>query len=300
MAKEAKEQVRAHFEAGSRSPLVIALPPGVGKSYAVAPLGVDFDIAWVSERHDMCKSVPALQEFYRHIERCHSGNCPDAARHDALAAKGRNTWPLHRAHACAYFAQHKEEGSAVYQVAHVPTAYPKQHEAIVTDELNLSNWLPERRIGYAALQAAITTPWTKPDEERLLCAVREVLTQAQRDGEPLFGKALFDALNTALDRRLNGLVRKLARDATALNTHPPVPVDLSLMDINKLPPVVVPYLLRALLPELDTWKHGKEWRWCTVRCRLRPTCATWQCGRASGTGRSRSWRPSTVLRSASG
>ena len=139
VAEEAKEQVRAHFASGNQTPLVVALPPGVGKSYAVAPLGVDFDVAWVSERHDMRESVPALCDYYRPIERCHSGNCPDAALHDALAARSRNTWPLHRAHQCAYFAQHKEQGSAVYQVAHVQTAYPKQHQVMVTDELNLSN-----------------------------------------------------------------------------------------------------------------------------------------------------------------
>jgi hypothetical protein len=146
----------------------------------------------------MRESVSGLQSYFRPIIGCNADNCPDFRRHEALVAKGRNTWPLHKAHQCAYFGQHTEEGSAVYQIAHVQTAYPKQHEAIVTDELNLSSYLPDRSIGYNAIQAVLASPDTGLEAERLVRALREVLTKAQRDNEALHGKAMFDALNTEL------------------------------------------------------------------------------------------------------
>jgi hypothetical protein len=103
-ADAAREQVEQHFEAKSATPLVIALQPGVGKSHAIAELGRACDVAWISERHNMCESVPALKEYYRPIVGCKAENCPDYILHAALVAKGRNTWPLHKAHMCAYYA----------------------------------------------------------------------------------------------------------------------------------------------------------------------------------------------------
>ena len=45
-------------------------------------------------------------------------------------------------------------GSAVYQLTHVPTGYPAQHDGIVIDELNLSAWLPEIQLTVGKLHAA--------------------------------------------------------------------------------------------------------------------------------------------------
>ena len=264
VAEDAKEQVRAHFEAQSTTPLVLALPPGVGKSHAIADLGRTVDVAWISERHDMRESVAGLKSYYRPIIGCSADNCPDFRRHEALVAKGRNTWPLHKSHMCDYFGQHAEEGSAVYQIAHVQTAYPKKHKAIVTDELNLSSYLPVRSISYNTMQAVLASPETEPWAERLVRALREVVTRAQRESEALHGKAVFDALNTELGggSQLQTLVRRQTLDPLALQTRPTASVDLSIEEIDALPPVVMPYILRALVAELPKWEQGGEWNSC--------------------------------------
>jgi hypothetical protein len=261
VAERAKERVRAHFEARETSPLVVALPPGVGKSHQIAELGLEFDIAWISERHDMRKSVPALRDYYRAIQPCTEVNCLDFRRHEALAMKGRNTWPLHRAHGCDYYTQHTEEGSAVYQIPHVETAYPKRHEAIIADELNLGNWLPERIITHNAIQAVLASPYlaSSSDIADLMRALRETLTTAQREDTEFFGKALFDALDAELEGQLEEVLGRLEFDARAVDMRPVEPIELSLGEIENLSPVVVPYVYTALSAELPQWRSCGEW-----------------------------------------
>jgi hypothetical protein len=60
---------------------------------------------------------------------------------------------------------------------------PKRHEAIIADELNLGNWLPERIITHNAIQAVLASPYlaSPTDNADLMRALRETLTTAQLD-----------------------------------------------------------------------------------------------------------------------
>jgi hypothetical protein len=130
---------------------------------------------------------------------------------------GRNTWGVHSQHpiVCDYAAQFRAGGSAVYQLAHVPTGYPAQHDGTVIDECNLSSWLPEQELTLGKLQAATAAVPTGSIADQLLRAVQATLTNAVQAKTPLTGRALFEAL----DRRCNG---QLAAWIGALTQHPEV------------------------------------------------------------------------------
>ena len=262
-ANEAKERVRAHFASDSTTPLVIALPPGVGKTHAVAELGRDCDLAWIAERHNMFAGVPAFGNYFREIERCTAGQLPRSAATRRAGKKDRNTWPLHKGHKCAYFAQHDVTGSAFYQTGHIQTSYPQRHEAIVTDELNLSTWLPDWTVGTKAIEEARATPGTPEAVDRLLRALGEVIVKARRDRISLYGRALLDAWDHELGDtgELATLTEELARDPRWLELRPREDPWLSLDAIRHLSPVVVPHVLGALLEELPKWRDagGRNW-----------------------------------------
>ena len=159
--------MRAHLEstdpAERATLLVVAAPPGVGKSYTIAELGVpttahplgEHNLAWIAERRDMVQQIPALGA-YRQIEPCTAKNCSADDLHTLVASSGHNTWGVHSQHLtpCDYAAQFRAPGSAVYQLAHVPTGYPAAHEGIVIDECNPTSWLPEQEFDVGKLQAA--------------------------------------------------------------------------------------------------------------------------------------------------
>lgn len=261
-AQHITERVRAHIEAKKNTPLVIASAPGIGKTHAVAELGKEeYNLAWIAERHAMATSVPAL-EAYRHIQGCTEKNCPDYLLHRELASLGYNTWPLHKKHACDYGNQHRAEGSAFYQVEHVPTAYPKKHDAAIVDELNLPRWLHEHVITptkiYRARVAAIH--WSKWTEKRLLEAVENTIIETEGGMKPLHGKALFDTLDRHCGGSLTKLVEELKQDQQMLNTRPTRPAYPTTVEgISELPPVITPHLLSALIAELPKWQKGDEW-----------------------------------------
>jgi hypothetical protein len=98
----------------------------------------------------------------------------------ALATSGHNTWGVPRLHLspCDYAAQFRAEGSAVYQLAHVPTGYPAAHDGIVIDECNPPSWLPEQEITIGKLQAATAAVPTGSVADLLLRAVQATLTDA--------------------------------------------------------------------------------------------------------------------------
>lgn len=128
---------------------------------------------------------------------CTAKNSSAHADHALVAASGHNTWGIHRQHLplCDYATQFRERGSAFYQLAHVATGYPAQHDGIVIDELNPSAWLPELPLTVGKLHAATAAVVEGLTADLLLRAVQATLTDAAQARTPLHGRALFDALD---------------------------------------------------------------------------------------------------------
>lgn len=257
-AERLAARVAAHLEstdpAERQTLLVAAAPPGVGKTHTVAALEVpttahllgEHNLAWITERRDMITSVPALAA-YRQIEPCTPKNCSADDLHTLVAASGHNTWGMHSQHLtlCSYAAQFRAAGSAVYQLAHVPTGYPAQHDGIVIDELNPSAWLPELQLTPAKLHAANAAAVAGSNADLLLRAVQATLTDAAQARTPLYGRALFDALDQRCGGQLAAWLGVLAQNALVTDPHP-WPAGLDITDQNAaqvaaaLPPVVLP------------------------------------------------------------
>jgi hypothetical protein len=276
-AERLAARVQAHLESTDPAErarlLVVAAPPGVGKSYTIAALGVpttahplgEHNLAWIAERRNLVQSIPQLSA-YRQIEPCTPHNCSADDLHTLVASSGHNTWGVHSQHLalCDYGAQFRAPGSAVYQLAHVPTGYPAAHDGIVIDECNPPSWLPEQEITVGKLQAATAAVPTGSTADLLLRAVQATLTDAAQARTRLTGRALFDAL----DRRCNG---QLANWLGALTQHPevtnphPWPGGVEIDDPQAaqvaaaLPPVVLPQLWLALALELSRWQAGTDW-----------------------------------------
>src|SRR5215831_8594725 len=148
-AERLAERMRTHLTSTDPAErarlLVVAAAPGVGKSHTIAPLGApttahplgELNLAWIAERRDMTKHIKALAA-YRQIEPCTARNCSADDLHTLVATSGHNTWGVHSQHPvlCGYGSQFRAQGSAVYQLAHVPTGYPAAHDGIVIDECN--------------------------------------------------------------------------------------------------------------------------------------------------------------------
>ena len=74
-AERLAARVQAHLESTDPKEratlLVVAAPPGVGKSYTIAELGVpttahplgEHNLAWIAERRDMVQQIPALGAY---------------------------------------------------------------------------------------------------------------------------------------------------------------------------------------------------------------------------------------------
>jgi hypothetical protein len=276
-AERLAARVKAHLEStdpAERSTLlVVAAPPGVGKSHAVAALGEpttahplgELNLAWIAERRDMVQQIPALST-YRQIEPCNPKNCSADDLHTLVASSGHNTWGVHSQHLalCDYAAQFRAKGSAVYQLAHVPTGYPAQHDGIVIDECNPSAWLPEQEFTVRKLQAATAAVPTGSVADLLLRAVQATLTDAAQARTSLTGRALFEALDVRCGRQLAANLGALCQHPEVTDPHP-WPGGLDITDPNAaqvaaaLPPVVLPQLWRALAGEMSRWQAGVDW-----------------------------------------
>lgn len=262
LAEQARDRVQAHIEAREQVPLVIALPPGVGKTRTVATLGSDYDLAWIAERHEMAKSVMISHPF-RHIRPCNAETCSEHEVHSAIVSLGYNAWPFHKRHACAYFAQHQQEGSAFYQVAHVPTAYPKKHSAAIVDELNLPNWLIDR--GVSEGQVRLARKALNPNEvaaHMLFRALDDTFIEAgQTKYRTLYGKELFDTLDRHLLGQLETHIKKLASNEVLMIERPTLPFyDESIPEsLEARGPVILPRIVKALWTELPRWRSGRAW-----------------------------------------
>ena len=156
-AERLAARVQAHLEstdpAERATLLVVAAPPGVGKSYAIAELGVpttahplgEHNLAWIAERRDMVRQIPALGA-YRETLPCTAKNCSADDLHTLVASSGHNTWGVHSQHLIAVRLRRPvpragQRGVPARACAH---RLPSAHDGIVIDECNPTSWLPEQ------------------------------------------------------------------------------------------------------------------------------------------------------------
>jgi hypothetical protein len=244
---------------------VLAIPPGTGKTHEAAergrptrkhPKGKD-DIGLIVERKNQ---VEAVNFTGWHVqEGCNQTNCPDGWQlHQALAALGYNTAGIHKAHNCSYWQQMDREGSTIYQVEHAGTGYIREHDVYGIDEFNLPKWIPPLHFTTDKLLAARARYQPGDDAYMLLEAVTHVLVDATDSSQ---GKMLFDALDGYCSGQLADVVMRLAGKDKEMRELPYTNAE-TLPDVEALPPVVVPKLVRMLAAELAKWQTGGDWNSC--------------------------------------
>ncbi len=262
LAEQAKLDAATHFEACGQQLQVTALPPGTGKSHAFGELCDDLNLAVIVPRHELIQGVPGYKK-QRHIKTASEHNCPSHEQHHRIAALGYNTLPVHQDHSqpCDYLLQHKEQGSAMYQIAHSETCYIGEHDGIIIDEWNLPDWLHEKtysveRLAKAAHQFAVEAP-----ASRFLVAWQATLTDlAHEYGEGSYqGRTVLDLLNKHLWKNgretLDQILGTLQHDYHAYEDHP---WPASIEEGSELPEVLLPHIYYAALKELAKWQRGNQ------------------------------------------
>jgi hypothetical protein len=249
----------AHLHAGQDSVLVVATPPGTGKSTAVAALGdpqgaYRLNLAWIAERHDMADEVPALAQ-YNHIKKCMPENCPEGyAQHQQYLDRGLATWQFHQQHHCAYAQQFSSDRSAFYQLAHVHTQHTTKHaDGIVIDELDLTKWLESYDV---TQQRLLEAEWYTQEGSRarqLLTATVQVLLDARLQRTVLGGLSLYRALDAQLSGQLVAVLEDLRADPEATRLYPNARPSVPLTDV---PVRVLAHLWHGLDEELWRFQRG--------------------------------------------
>ncbi len=274
ISQDIQNRVKLHLDSESRGVVAMVVPPGAGKSTATAELGMwptpdvpgRYNLAWIAERHNMIENVEALG-YYRHIQACNKHNCPDYLIHQYVAHAGYNSWSIHSQHTtpCSYARQFTEEGSAVYQMAHVRTTYPSTHEGIIIDEMDLAKWLPERAITMRMLQKAAQQEVIGSYAHHLLVATQAALDTAEREGLTPHGLDLYTILDTSTGSTLYDLMSRLRNDRKYANTRPHSKIKTDDPQAEEqaanLTPVVLPHLISALDQELFKWDEGRGTQW---------------------------------------
>ena len=268
--------LRGHLKSPEHQILIEQVSPGVGKSRVAASIGApttqatsegQFDLAYIVQRHDMRDSVEDLQ-YYRHIQPCTDKNCSDHGIHYHLGRKGYNTMSLHSQHlaGCDYIDQFKEKGSAVYQMPHIKSTYPSQHQGIIIDECDPAAWLTEREVTVEKLHAMLVQYEPGSTADKFARILQGLLTDTAQNGTFPYGKALFDAFNQGTDNHLEAWLGRLAQNTHNCTPHPFVEVDPYDPEeesrVQHLAPVLMPHLLRAFISELPRWQRGQEWNSC--------------------------------------
>jgi len=278
-AQHVADGVRAFIDADDRTQIHVAAgPPGIGKSTATARLGKrssrrrrrgEYNVGWLFQRKDMADDLGMAALGYRIIEACGPGNCPEHELHNAIAESGRVAWPIHQQHpsgSCPYAKQFDREGSACYTLPYMVTKHLTGHPAIITDELDLPTYLPEKPYSVTKLRKAARLFSTQSTANRLLGALQATIAEAFGINTTLHGRALFEALDKRCGDgggQLAAWLAALQHDTRATNLHPAT--DLSIHDplalekARKLPPVVLPHIWHGLYGELLKWQRGGEW-----------------------------------------
>lgn len=273
IGRDIQAHIRAHIKSLADCIHIEQVSPGVGKSHAAASIGVpttqptadgQFNLAWIAQRHNMVDSVADLQ-YYRHIQPCTDKNCHEHGIHHYLGLKGYNTMSVHSKHlaGCDYADQFKQEGSAVYQMPHIKSSYPAKHEGIILDELDPAAWLQEREVTVERLHTALLQYSPESTADKFLRILQGLLTDTAQRSTPLYGKALFDALNQASGDKLIDWLARLDQSAQNRDAHPFVEIDPYAEGeehrVQSLAPVLMPHLLQAFMAELVRWQKGENW-----------------------------------------
>jgi len=273
------EEARQHMDSGNTDTvLILASPPGTGKSHTVAELGAspERSIAYVVPRHDLRDSVPVLIDRYRHIMPPNKANCSEYELHNACVAKGYATQDIHHQHKCDYSRQFAERGSAVFQINHVVTPFLDLNredrdgkpqpgmDAVVIDEMALQAWINDHIITIYDLKS-----WTKTigdTAQILLTALQVVATEAEGSQTQLTGMELYNALDRHCANNLLAMLAIIRNDKRyddLSKTYPWFPVDLQAMTneeklakIDDKLKVTVPHLMVAMLQEVIQWQRG--------------------------------------------
>jgi hypothetical protein len=263
------DRALAHLQSGEDKVLVLATPPGTGKSTAVARLGepggrFGMNLAWIAERHDMAQQVTALAR-YNHIQRCTHENCPEGYQtHAALLDRGLPTLWFHQQHAtpCAYVRQFHQETSAFYQLAHVRTAHPAKHpDGIVIDELNLEAWLEPYAVTRPHILEARAAYTSESPAWRLLSAALEVMHQATFVQQECSGHSLFTALENQVGGGLLEVLEALRGEPNATILYPQPRLPLTAADaaehLGEQPVRVLAHLWHGLAEEMEHYQLGE-------------------------------------------
>jgi hypothetical protein len=250
--------------------------PGMGKTYALAALGAitsdhpngQRDLAYIVPRRDMVgedKDHPL--STYRVAEACTKDNCSTPELHDALVRKGYNAIAsLHRHQQCGYALQWQGPGSRVYTPPYIQSSYPSEHHGgiILDDTCDPISLLPETKYDIPTLKAA--TGRFKPDSapDVLLRNIQAAIADIQQQGQAANGWAVFEAINRHCNgQQLAALLGEMNGKAYATDPHPTTKMDIHASNAReraeKLPPIVVPQIVRALLAELPSWQRRGAW-----------------------------------------
>lgn len=241
--------------------LIQDIPPGIGKSYATAPLTHNRNIAYFAERHDMKMSVPALQAIPE-AQRPNRDNCCNPEEHIAYMEAGYDGSTIHPGE--PYHQQWRQEGSMLYMHNHLNTPYPLRHgDAWIIDEFRLDILLPCVRID---VLNALTGVEEGSLSERFLLAVLRTTYQIGRGlreyrqseswyVKELRGKLVYDMLNEELHGHLASVIEQLMEALENVSERPKVELQ-NASDIHALPGTGLVIAVRAIAAELPRWQTG--------------------------------------------
>lgn len=252
-----------------------------------------YNIAAIFDRRDMLAAAPSLLN-YAVMQPCTSHNCDSADLANALAQTSRNTWSIHRKHPtlCDYGLQAQDQSrSKVYMLAHMKTKGPASHaDAIWKDEADITRHIVRKRFSIEHMRQEDTRCYSPQQtaslllrqfqalladtEQQELARRRAELDAIKQQGRrvtrfdwqrilsasvQLDSPAIFEALHTRSGGHLRGWLGAFAQSDDYTNTHPFVEVDPydpnAMHEIEDLPPVVLPYIVRALIAELGDWQR---------------------------------------------
>jgi hypothetical protein len=264
IAKEIERSTLQAIDASRHNLLVQDIPPGVGKSYAVAPITGIRDIGYFVERHDMPVSVPALQAIPE-AKKPNDQNCRSPREHTALTTLGYKA--PHRGE--PYWLQFEQAGSMLYVHNYLSTPHPLRHkDGWAIDEFKLAIFFPTDIIDLTIARRGV-------DEgsygDRLIVAIQAAIAGVGRETakynrigqwhNEVRGKLAYDLINDALGGQLTlvlfGLRRELRCGLSVITEHPTAKYK-DAIEIKHLPGTGLIKIAVTMLSEWQKWVSGNE------------------------------------------